>query len=80
MGSHSLEVPISWRFPLAFQFIFIFVLLGTVPWLPSPLVGSLHIVMWSKPQDSCRLEGLDAKGGHVTSDVKEIEFAVVFVR
>jgi hypothetical protein len=25
---------ISWRFPLAFQFIFIFVLYGTVPWLP----------------------------------------------
>jgi MFS family permease len=23
--------PISWRFPLAFQFIFIFILLGTVP-------------------------------------------------
>lgn len=26
--------PIAWRFPLAFQFIFIFVLYGTVPWLP----------------------------------------------
>jgi MFS family permease len=26
--------PISWRFPLAFQFVFIFILFGTVPWLP----------------------------------------------
>ena len=26
--------PISWRFPLAFQLIFIFVLYSTVPWLP----------------------------------------------
>lgn len=25
---------IAWRFPLAFQFFFIFVLFGTVPWLP----------------------------------------------
>jgi len=25
---------IAWRFPLAFQFIFIFILWGTVPWLP----------------------------------------------
>lgn len=26
--------PISWRFPLAFQFVFIFILWSTVPWLP----------------------------------------------
>ena len=26
--------PVSWRLPLAFQFLFIFVLYGTVPWLP----------------------------------------------
>lgn len=26
--------PIAWRFPLAFQFFFIFILYGTVPWLP----------------------------------------------
>ena len=26
--------PISWRFPLAFQLIFVFILFGTVPWLP----------------------------------------------
>lgn len=26
--------PVSWRFPLSFQFIFIIVLALTVPWLP----------------------------------------------
>jgi len=26
--------PMSWRFPLAFQFVFIFILFRTVPWLP----------------------------------------------
>ena len=26
--------PVSWRFPLAFQFIFIIILWITVPWLP----------------------------------------------
>ena len=26
--------PVSWRFPLAFQLIFMIVLFGTVPWLP----------------------------------------------
>lgn len=25
---------VAWRFPLAFQFIFIFLLYATVPWLP----------------------------------------------
>lgn len=29
-----LEGGISWRFPLAFQFIFIFIIYATVPWLP----------------------------------------------
>jgi len=26
--------PVAWRFPLAFQFIFIFILYSTAPWLP----------------------------------------------
>lgn len=29
-----LRGPVSWRFPLAFQYIFILVIFGTVPWLP----------------------------------------------
>lgn len=35
--------PISWRFPLAFQIIFIIVLYATVPWLPeSPRYVAQH--------------------------------------
>ncbi|KEF59429.1 uncharacterized protein A1O9_04273 [Exophiala aquamarina CBS 119918] len=33
-GFSYLGGPIAWRFPLAFQFIFIFILFATVPWLP----------------------------------------------
>ncbi len=35
--------PVAWRFPLAFQFIFIIVLYATVPWLPeSPRYEYTH--------------------------------------
>lgn len=33
-GLSFVEGSVAWRFPLAFQFVFIFVLFGTVPWLP----------------------------------------------
>lgn len=33
-GFSFLPGSIAWRFPLAFQFVFIFVLFATVPWLP----------------------------------------------
>ncbi len=33
-GFSFLGGPISWRFPLAFQFVFIFILFATTPWLP----------------------------------------------
>ena len=33
-GFSFLGGPVGWRFPLAFQFVFIFILFGTVPWLP----------------------------------------------
>lgn len=31
-GFSYVNGPVAWRFPLAFQFIFIFILWGTVPW------------------------------------------------
>lgn len=52
-GFSFLPGPIAWRFPLAFQFVFIIILYATVPWLPEspryemepisnyPLLGSL---------------------------------------
>ena len=33
-GLSFVEGSVAWRFPLAFQFVFIFILFGTVPWLP----------------------------------------------
>ena len=33
-GFSFLDGPIAWRFPLAFQLVFIIVLFSTVPWLP----------------------------------------------
>lgn len=39
-GFSFLPGPIAWRFPLAFQFVFIIILYATVPWLPeSPRYG-----------------------------------------
>lgn len=39
--------PIAWRIPLAFQFFFIFILFGTVPWLPeSPRSASCSCTHW----------------------------------
>ena len=41
-GFSFTQGPISWRFPLAFQLIFIIVLFSTVPWLPeSPRYASV---------------------------------------
>lgn len=34
---------VAWRFPIAFQFMFIFVLFGTVPWLPESPRYSLFL-------------------------------------
>lgn len=33
-GFSFLEGSIAWRFPIAFQLVFSFILLGTIPWLP----------------------------------------------
>lgn len=65
-GLSFVEGSVAWRFPLAFQFVFIFVLFATVPWLPeSPRyvtqltkgyllivvkVGSSHMVVLQKPR------------------------------
>jgi hypothetical protein len=34
---------VAWRFPLAFQFIFFFVLWSTTPWLPESPRSVLHV-------------------------------------
>jgi MFS family permease len=73
--------PISCRFPLAFQLIFIIILFGIVPWLPeSPRWLIAHGDVKQARKILADLEGLDVNNEHVTNDVKEIEFAIVLER
>lgn len=68
---------LSWRFPLAFQLVFIFVLYGTVPWLPeSPrwLIANGYID--KARQIIADLEGLDIDDLAVTKEVKAISDAL----
>ncbi|KAJ4206172.1 hypothetical protein NW767_003420 [Fusarium falciforme] len=45
-GLSFVEGSVAWRFPLAFQFVFIFILFGTVPWLPeSPRLEHLPLLL-----------------------------------
>ncbi|KAI0123036.1 general substrate transporter [Xylariales sp. AK1849] len=72
---------IAWRLPLAIQFIFIFVLYATVPWLPeSPRwliakgrVEEANIIL-------ADLESADVDDPHVIAESKEIQWAVNYER
>jgi Sugar (and other) transporter len=71
--------PISWRIPLAFQLIFIFILFGTVPWLPeSPRWLIAHGDVDQGRQILADIEGRDVKDLRAAHDVEEIQFAVNF--
>ncbi|KAB8216477.1 general substrate transporter [Aspergillus novoparasiticus] len=73
--------PASWRFPLAFQFVFIFVLYATVPWLPeSPrwLIG--HDKTENAQQIIADLEDKDVHDPHVIAAYTEIITAVQYER
>jgi len=72
---------ISWRLPLAIQFIFIFILYATVPWLPeSPrwLIGQGR----TEPAEKiiADLEGTDVDDPYVITQVKDIQWAVQYER
>jgi sugar porter (SP) family MFS transporter len=73
--------PISWRFPLAFQFVFIFILFGTVPWLPeSPRWLMAHGDVDKARQILADVEGRHISDDLVTQDVIDIQFAVNYER
>lgn len=73
--------PISWRFPLAFQFIFIFVLFATVPWLPeSPRWLMAHGDVDKARQILADVEGRHVSDDAVTQDVIDIQAAINYER
>ena len=73
--------PIAWRFPLAFQFIFIFVLYGTVPWLPeSPRWLIAHDQIEEAEQIIADLEAASIDDAYVITESKEIQWAVQYER
>ena len=73
--------PVAWRFPLAFQFIFIFILFGTVPWLPeSPRWLIAHGHVEEADQIIADLEAKTIDDAYVITESKEIQWAVQYER
>ncbi|KAE8154076.1 general substrate transporter [Aspergillus avenaceus] len=73
--------PASWRFPLAFQFIFVFILYATVPWLPeSPRWLLSHDRTENAQQIIADLEDKDVNDPYVIAAYTEIVSAVQYER
>ena len=80
-GFSYVNGPVAWRFPLAFQFIFIFVLYGTVPWLPeSPRWLIAHDQIDEAEQIIADLEATSIDDAYVVTESKEIQWAVQYER
>ncbi|KAK4696252.1 hypothetical protein P7C71_g1650, partial [Lecanoromycetidae sp. Uapishka_2] len=80
-GFSYVNGPVAWRFPLAFQFIFIFILYGTVPWLPeSPRWLIAHGQLDEAEQIIADLEATTLDDAFVITESKEIQWAVQYER
>ncbi|MCJ1321232.1 hypothetical protein MMC15_006576 [Xylographa vitiligo] len=73
--------PISWRFPLAFQLVFMIILFSTVPWLPeSPRWLIAHGYEDEAFQILADLENKDVDHPFVLTQHKEVMYAVEYER
>ena len=80
-GFSYVDGPVAWRFPLAFQFFFIFVLFATVPWLPeSPRWLIAHDQIDEADQIIADLEASSVDDPYVITESKEIQAAVEYER
>ncbi|KAF2502553.1 general substrate transporter [Lophium mytilinum] len=73
--------PVAWRFPLAFQFIFIFILYATVPWLPeSPRWLIAKGKVDEAEQILADLESTDIDDPFIITQSKDIQWGVEYER
>ncbi|KAJ6132683.1 hypothetical protein N7471_007898 [Penicillium samsonianum] len=73
--------PVAWRFPLAFQFVFIFILYATVPWLPE---SPRWLIAHDRPEEAqviiADLEDKPVDEPYVITQHTEIVAAVQYER
>lgn len=80
-GFSYIDGPVAWRLPLAFQFVFIFILFATVPWLPeSPRWLIAHDEVGEAEQIIADLEATTVDDAYVVTESKEIQWAVQYER
>ena len=80
-GFSFLDGPIAWRFPLAFQLVFMIILFSTVPWLPeSPRWLIAHGQEDEAFPIIADLENRDVDDSFVITQHKEICYAVQYER
>ncbi|RMZ90064.1 hypothetical protein DV736_g2701, partial [Chaetothyriales sp. CBS 134916] len=80
-GFSFLGGPISWRFPLAFQLVFIIILYATVPWLPeSPRWLIAHEEEDQAYTILADLENKDEDDPFILAQHKEIVYTVQYER
>ncbi|KAH7413950.1 general substrate transporter [Phaeosphaeria sp. MPI-PUGE-AT-0046c] len=78
-GFSFLGGSVAWRFPLAFQFVFIFILFATVPWLPeSPRWLIAHGKVKEAEKILADLESTDIHDPFIVTQSKDIQWAVQY--